>query len=151
MSEPAKTFECYTCGPNQRSTTGDLSGKCVTCGEFFDPEAHRLSQQQVPVPTEQVTRRKSSVFRGVYRVSGFWRSALDIKRKTHLLGNYASETEAARAWDNAQFYLREALYLSGSPNLNFPGDYLDASRRPGIFPRTRRLLDALAVQKLVTR
>jgi hypothetical protein len=82
---------------------------------------------------------KKSAYQGVTRSvrceSRQWRSQCAVARKNYHLGNFETEEDAARAYDNALHYLRDYGF-SHSGRLNFPRDYevnpprmTDATRR----------------------
>lgn len=95
------------------------------------PEASRKRTYEAmavdPVKEEEDAKHGSSKFRGVYkrRFDTKWRAEITAGRRKRCLGSYASELEAAEAYDKAALTLRGPAAFT-----NFPaGHYASISTR----------------------
>ena len=84
---------------------------------------------------------KNSVYNGVTRSvrceSRQWRAQCAVAGKNYHLGNFETEEETARAYDNALYYLRDYGFTY-SGRLNFPREY--EVNPPLMTDATRRLI-----------
>jgi hypothetical protein len=84
---------------------------------------------------------KISTYRGVTRSvrceSRQWRAQCAAAGKTYHLGNFETEEEAARCYDNLLHYLKDFGYCHPGL-LNFPGEY--ESNPPPMTDTTRRVI-----------
>lgn len=84
---------------------------------------------------------KISTYRGVTRSvrceSRQWRAQCAAAGKTYHLGNFETEEDAARAYDNLIWHLRDFGFCHPGL-LNFPGEYKESS--PPMTETTRRII-----------
>jgi hypothetical protein len=89
----------------------------------------------------KISGEKNSTYRGVTRAvrceSRPWRAQCAVAGKTYHLGNFETEEEAARAYDNLLYYAAKDGF-SDRAGLNFPQDY--ASDPPPKTNTTRRII-----------
>lgn len=162
---PAGSLFCDYCQHWTLATPEGISDCChavITDRDLATVPIERLVKKAdsaavfPPVP-DSGTRRKTSVFRGVHKLSRPyqpknisapirpWRATLQLPGCGVLsLGDYASEEDAANAYDNAVFWLSEEGWLA-HPHLNHPENYLS---HPGLAPKYPRTSDLLFRVKL---
>jgi hypothetical protein len=153
IATPDEIVPCFDCGtpaPKARMTMkpfGDrLRPICPLCVKDR-PVNH------VPDPSVETLRKKACSYRGVYQVPGRhdWRAVLCHKGRKIFLGNYDTEYNAARVYDNVVYYMRQAGIESRAV-LNFPGDYSPESKDiPFMFKRTEMVLKQLETNLLFPR